>query len=459
LRNDALRRSLVYGLMCVSLGAAILLHGGEDPRQWAWCALGISVAAILAMWPDPPWSRTPQEPFGFAILVLLAAWMLLQIVPLPPALLARLAPLRWQAVEAARAATGQSLASWAALSAAPGASSERLLDIFPALAACVTARQIGWWCRDRIWIAFAPIVGMAWIESLAGLLQFSVARSSPGVAAMATGSYVYHNHFSALLEMAFPLAAMWAVWEWRKGAWQVPQPVASAAKTAALLAVAACLLLGIVVSLSRMGFISTLSAVCLTLPVALVNRAAPRRTRRARPGRPWLWAVPLALIFLLALILPPKELLARFSEIASERDLGHNVRLQIWGDTAHLIAANRWTGVGVGAYQHALYPYKTAMPLNTVDFAHNDYLQFLAELGIVGTALVAAAVVWVLAKTVAIVLWLRGSPNWEFAAGLLCSFLTLGFHSLADFMFYLPANALVVAWLTGLAVSPGLKGR
>ncbi len=66
---------------------------------------------------------------------------------------------------------------------------------------------------------------------------------------------------------------------------------------------------------------------------------------------------------------------------------------------------------------------------------------------------------WVLAKVGAIAVWLRASPNWEFAVGLLGTFLTLGFHSLADFNFYLPANALALAWLAGLAVSPGLKGR
>ena len=49
--------------------------------------------------------------------------------------------------------------------------------------------------------------------------------------------------------------------------------------------------------------------------------------------------------------------------------------------------------------------------------------------------------------------------NWEFAVGVFGALLTLALHSFADFNFYLPANALAMAWLAGLAVSPGLKGK
>jgi hypothetical protein len=31
---------------------------------------------------------------------------------------------------------------------------------------------------------------------------------------------------------------------------------------------------------------------------------------------------------------------------------------------------------GVGAYEQGLYRFKKAMPLNIVDFANNDYVQF-----------------------------------------------------------------------------------
>jgi len=459
--TTAVRRWLSYGLMTASLAAAVLLKGGLDPSQWQWCALGISIAAALAVWPGPRWDRTPAEPFGFGIMVLLLMWMLFQITPLSPTLLSRIAPMRWHALEAARTATGHDAGSWAALSVAPAVSFGRLLDIFPAMAAFVAAREMAWWWRDRISIAFAPVVLIAWIESLVGLLQFYFAREnsagSGGITAPA-GTYGYHNHFAGLLEIALPIAVMWAAWAWKKGTWRNQQGLGPALESAALLAVATCLLLGIVASLSRMGFVSTIAAGCLTSFLVLASRRASPRPDRRTPR--WLLSGPVVLLTIVALvILPPKQLIARFAELAEEQDFTQDSRAQIWADTTHLIASAPWSGVGVGAYEHGLYPFKTSMPLRTVNYAHNDYLQFLAELGIVGAALMGGLTLWVLAKVGAIAVWLRASPNWEFAVGLLGTFLTLGFHSLADFNFYLPANALALAWLAGLAVSPGLKGR
>jgi O-antigen ligase len=273
---------------------------------------------------------------------------------------------------------------------------------------------------------------------------------------LATGTYIYHNHFSGLLEMALPIAIMWAAWEWKKGSWQHQRPLGPALRVAALLGVATCLLLGIVASLSRMGFTSTIIAACLTSLAVLASYSVGRRAGDRR--RIWLRAVPALLIpIIVLLILPPKELIGRFGELAAEQDLTEDSRAQMWADTTRLIASSPWTGVGVGAYEHGLYRFKTAMPLYTIDFAHNDYLQFLAELGIIGTILAAALTLWILARVTVMTVWLRGSPNWEFAVGLLGVFLTIGFHSLADFNFYLPANALIMAWLAGLALSPGFR--
>ncbi len=475
-RTNVLRQWLVYALMTLSFGAAVLLRGGDNARQWEWTALGVSLAAVLAILPGPRWERAPRESFGFGVLVLLLGWMVFQITPLPPAILAHIAPTRWAAVEAARLATGQSLNSsphsWAAISAAPPASFERLLDILPAMAALVAAREMGWWWHDCAWIPFAPVVAIAWLESLAGLLQFSLARANAAgrteggsAPAMATGTYVYHNHFSGLLEMAFPLAVLWAVWAWRKGNWQREEGLAPAMQAAALLGVAACLFLGILASLSRMGFASTIGGAGLTLLAVLASRFMRLRSSTLRHGsggrhgpafRRWLRTAPAAAVLAAFLVmLPPKELMARFAEL----DLTQDSRAQMWADTNRLIHDSLWLGAGVGAFEQGLYRYKRSMPLNTVDFAHNDYLQVLAELGIIGTVLAGALAVWVLAKLAAVVIWLGGGPNWEFAVGLLGALLTLALHSIADFNLYLPSNALALAWLAGLAVSPGLKGR
>lgn len=220
---------------------------------------------------------------------------------------------------------------------------------------------------------------------------------------------------------------------------------------AALAGIAACLLAGIVVSLSRMGFIS--ASVALGATLLALARPWLRGGRRLRG---WRWILPLAAPLLLLLLAPTPELKQRFALAASTEEVGMDTRIAIWKDTAHLIADRKWTGAGLGAYERGLYLYKTVKPTRTVDFAHNDYLQILAELGIPGALLAAALGAWIVWRCLAVALWQRGSRNWELALGLLGAIVAIALHSLTDFNLYIPANAVAFAWICGLAVSPGL---
>jgi O-antigen ligase len=441
-------RRAAYTLMAVSLAAAAFLYGGVVASQWKWTALGLSLAACLSLWRGTEPRRVPRPAWGMVVLALLLGWMLLQLLPLPPALVAFLSPYRWNAVQAARQATGQDLHVWVALSVAPPATLERLLYVVPAMAAFVASREMVWWWPGRTWVAVAPVVVVAWLESLLGLVQFALMRMAGGPAVSAAGTYVNRDHFAGLLGMAFPLAAMGAVSAWRKGTTRQNQPAGPALRASAMLTVAACLLMGVFLSLSRMGVVSTLAAAALTAFAALGSRRVGEVGRRRR----WLWLVPVAIPLCLFVVLPTRELVLRFADLTGQSgDL--EFRMQIWSDTSGVVAAYPWTGCGLGAYEHGLYRFKTVAPTNTVDFAHNDYLQILAELGLPGMLLVAVLGGWILKRTLTLVVTTRGGANWELAVGLLGAFLTFGLHSLAEFNLFIPANALALAWLAGVATS------
>jgi hypothetical protein len=257
-----------YFLMSLSLFAGVLLRGGVYPRQWEWSALGVSIAAVLvASW---PWvgARPARENWGLWLMAALLAWMALQMVPLPPVLIAWLSPERWSALSAARALTGQRRGAWAALSTVPGGTLEGLLDVVPAMAAFVVTRELCRTWRGRAWVLVTPVIAVAWLESMLGLAQFYMlhARDS-GI--RVTGTYINPNHFVGLLEISFPLAILWAVSVWRKGIARRAVSAGPASATIGLLAVAACLLMGVVFSLSRMGFISTVGATILTIFILL----------------------------------------------------------------------------------------------------------------------------------------------------------------------------------------------
>ena len=451
----SIKRWAAYCLMALSLSAAVILKGGVYPQQWVWSALGISAAAVLAV--ATRHNRAPSDPWGDAFIGFVLAWVLFQLAPLPPALVARLTPEHWHAVAAARAATGQDAGAWVSLSVAPSATVERLLDVIPSMAAFVVAREMAWWWRDRIWIAVAPVVGVALFESLLGLAQFYFMRVAGNETGAAAGTYVNRNHFAGLLEMAFPIAVVLAISAWRKGAAQFNQTLGPALRMALLLATSACLLAGVVVSRSRMGFVSILAGAGFTMLVVPLSQAdadADRGWRRA-----WRWATPLVLPLVIVILLPTRELILRFADMAFTQEVSTDTRVEIWRDTLHLIGAYKWTGCGLGAYGHGFYRYKSVAPVNTVEFAHNDYLQILGELGIPGGLLVGLLAAWIAARVLAVVLWRRGARNWELAIGLFASLVTLGVHSLADFNLYIPANALAFAWLGGVAVSPGLRRK
>jgi O-antigen ligase len=448
-------RWLTYFLMTASLAAAVFSKGGVYPSQWEWSALGISLAACLSVLAGSRRQGRRGHPLGVTLLILLLGWILLQLVPLPASLVAQLSPARWNVVSAARDAAGRDHDSWLALSVAPAATMERLVDVLPAMAAFVAAREMGWWWGARMWLTVAPIVAIAWLESLLGLIQFYFMRMAGGAAASATGTYVNRNHFAGLMEMAFPVAIMWAIYTWRKGITRLNQPAGPAFRASALCAVAACLLIAIIVSLSRMGFLSTLAAVSLTA----LSLPASQRVGDFGRRRWWLWIIPIVVPLGIVVFLSTQEMAFRFADLAATEDISKDTRMEIWTDTAQLVKAYKWTGCGLGAYEHCLYPFKTVAPTNTVEFAHNDYLQILSEVGVPGGLLILAVAGWILSRLLSVVLFMRGGKNWELAVGLLAVFLALGLHSLADFNLYIPANALALAWLGGIAVSPGLKER
>jgi O-antigen ligase len=455
--------------MAASLTAAVLLKGGVDPPQWTWSALAISAAAALAL--TIPGNDGKQLSFGdkwgLGVMAVLLAWMMFQMAQLPPAVVERLTPEHWQAVAVARAATGRDPGAWVSLSVAPSATFARLLDVAPAMAAFSVTREMAWWWRDRIWVTVAPVVGVALFESLLGLVQFSFMPVVDGRTGSAAGTYVNRNHFAGLLEMIFPVAVALAISAWRngrpRGIAYSSVPVPTALRMALLLAVSACLLAGVVVSQSRMGFISTLAGAGFSMLIVPLSQDSTHRDETDRAGRgwrrAWRWAVPLALPLAILILLPTRELILRFADMASTREVSQADRVKIWRDTLRVMGAYKWTGCGLGAFEHGMFRYQTAAPVNTVDFAHNDFLQILAELGIPGGLLVLALAGWIAARVLAVVLWRRSTRNWELAIGLLASFVTVGVHSLADFNLYIPANALVFAWLTGMAVSPGLRRR
>ena len=87
-------------------------------------------------------------------------------------------------------------------------------------------------------------------------------------------------------------------------------------------------------------------------------------------------------------------------------------------------------------------------------YAHNEYLQVLAELGIVGGVLLATLLATLLRR-----LYQRRRTGGSVSAGALAASAALAFHAGFDFVWHIPAIPLLAAALVGLASPEAPAGR
>jgi len=274
------------------------------------------------------------------------------------------------------------------------------------------------------WALVLPPVAVALAEAALGIVQ-------SGAGDAAHGTYVNRDHYAGLLEMLLPFPIGFAVYAWRERRRVFASCLAAAASTV--------LLAGVLLSLSRMGAIAPLFAI---LVMGIVGWA----------GAGWRPAAALAVLacgLTAALFwLPSDELIGRFAESSTEPGVGG--RLTLWRESLAVLRAYPVVGCGMGGYESAFLRYKRAVPMVRDTYAHNDYLQFAIELGLAGFAIGAALFVAVLSSA-ARAASRRAPPSGRYLAiPCLGAFAAIGLHSLADFNLYIPANAMLLAWLAGI---------
>lgn len=112
-----------------------------------------------------------------------------------------------------------------------------------------------------------------------------------------------------------------------------------------------------------------------------------------------------------------------------------------------VIGSHRLAGVGPG---RLLVTWETPGGLVGLELVHNEYLQLVAELGAIGGLLLAAVAAGVVR---ALVVARHVAPRWSWAAGV-SALAALAVHSAFDFLWHIPAVALLGAAAFVLAVTP-----
>jgi O-antigen ligase len=124
-------------------------------------------------------------------------------------------------------------------------------------------------------------------------------------------------------------------------------------------------------------------------------------------------------------------------------------RVSLWRDAWPMIWETPWFGKGLGSFQWTFRAYETEMPDIPAIYAHNDYLQILAETGIVGLCLVilAFAACWQTARRNL----LDADPMIRgIGLAAIGALAATAVQEITDFSLYIPGTAALFFLLIGL---------
>jgi O-antigen ligase len=249
------------------------------------------------------------------------------------------------------------------------------------------------------------------------------------------GPYVNHNHYAGLMELLVPIPLVLSLTHLThsKERWGA--------------AVAAAVMAGTIFLSGSRGGMLALAAQLIVLAAVLVKQR-----------RGWRTALALGLFLVIVVGLMAwvggAELAQRLATVESvHHDISGSMRLQINRDGLHMFLRRPLLGWGLGTFP-VVYPQFRRFYTNFfVNQAHDDFLQLLVEMGVLGFATMIWFLLLVYRKA------FRKIGNWmgdlSGAASLACVLGVTGIlvHSFVDFNLQIPANAALFYVLCTIAAA------
>lgn len=251
------------------------------------------------------------------------------------------------------------------------------------------------------------------------------------------GSFVNRHNFAAYMEMTLclPLGLLF---------------VGGINKDKRLLYFTAIALMGVALLLSgsRGGFIAFLAEIIFLIILTTETKSYNQITLKVV-----LTIVLVASVIAGSFFVGGDSSLTRLAETAASENFSTD-RTQIWSVTLEVIKNNPLFGAGIGAFGVAYTKYDTNSGLERVEQAHNDYLQVLADAGLVGL-IIGVFFLFLLFKTG----WKNSKTENTFRRGVVVGALSGCFailvHSVFDFVLHTTAISVLFLTLVSLVVSGG----
>jgi len=248
-------------------------------------------------------------------------------------------------------------------------------------------------------------------------------------------TFVNHNHFAALLEVVLPLGVALAL----------SAPLKPRQR---FVVVVSCVMMaaGLVMSCSRGAWLSlTLTTVAGLAWAGFIRRKTLWSSRRITA----LSLVAVAAVLGLAMAYPAlRERLV--SVLDASNDPSYRMRQLIWQGSWELAKVHPVIGHGLGSFGFEFPRYRPVGLYLLANAAHNDYLQLVTDLGLVGLGLAAWMALLILGRIVRLIR--LSFTAWKRALGIggLIGLSSVAVHSVVDFPWQIPGVALTCAAVAGL---------
>jgi O-antigen ligase len=441
-------RSLRVALL-VLLGAGPLLAGAVHEPVFIPLLAGSAVAGVAAFLRA---RRAPARTAlpGARLILALHGLVLLQLVPMPPAVLRVSSPGSFSFYNDHLLLP---LTAWKPVSVSPPDTLRGLAFLagFSLLYVAVFREMAEGSWRRRLMLtvvgAGVAITVVAFLQAVSPEPQRIYGVWRPRWDWAVFGPYVNRNHFAGYLVMAAPLAIGFALeaiarlrarWARKRHGWLLlgerEGNVAVRWSAVAMVVVA-----GLLASQSR-GGVSAFAVATLAIVLMIVFGSVLPLTATERR-----WTA-LAVAVLVGLGLAWVGLDGVVSAFETRGVKGS--RLDLWRDMLPMVPRFPVLGVGWNAFATAYPWYQTIWKTDWIGQAHNDYLQVLLDGGLLGLLLVAGLLAVVFRRALA------RAPRSPLDLGLLGALLGFALHEVVDFNGQIPANAATWISLAALAVAP-----